>query len=72
MWIIVAMCIFISTYKHERKTLNKGTRFLPETKLERRDDLLHSESLEELHMIIQWERKSVELDVPVAEHKVNV
>jgi hypothetical protein len=26
----------------------------------------------ELQMIIQWERRSVELDVPVAEHKVNV
>ena len=54
------------------KAPKKGTWFMPETELKRRDDLLHSESWEEFQMIILWERRSAELDVPVAEHKVNM
>ncbi len=63
------MKIFYSLQTWE-KAPAEGMWFLPETEVE--DDLLHSESWEELQMIIQWERQSVELDVLVAKHKVNV
>ena len=62
----------LSSLQTWEKSTEEGVWFLSEKVLERRDDLLHSESWEELQMIIQWERWSVELDMHVAEHKVNV
>ena len=64
--------VFLSAYKPERKALRRVRGSYLRQSWERRHDLLHSESWEELQMIIQWERRSVELDVHVAEHKVNM